>query len=110
MMNIAEVVKELFLFSDHILEVNNPASGIDIVNFEERFKIKLPQDYKDLLNVTNGFSLMGTTVYGVEQPYSSSLFAIYKREHEEVNNPMFDYLVPFSPDGGGIIIVLIPER
>lgn len=101
MVSITEVISELLLFSNHILEVNHSASAIDVGKFEKRFNLKLPQDYKDLLKVTNGFSLMGTLVYGIEQSSSNSLSIIYLREHEEVENVMFDYLVPFSPDGGG---------
>jgi cell wall assembly regulator SMI1 len=100
-MDINEVIKELFLFSDRVLSLNEPVNGNDVDVFEKKYNLKLPSDYQELLKSTNGFDLMGATVYGIFSAPNFSLEQLYIREHSEVANPLFDYLVPFSPDGGG---------
>lgn len=90
------------LFSEKIITLNKPASQESIIAVERQYNIKLPEDYLAFIRKINGLSLMGTIVYGVgEETWQSSLEKNYKLEHEEVANPMYDYLVPFSPDGGG---------
>ncbi|WEK35519.1 MAG: SMI1/KNR4 family protein [Candidatus Pseudobacter hemicellulosilyticus] len=100
-MNIQEVIQALFQFSDRIFTKEAPADRVDIEKFEERYGLKLPQDYIELLLVTNGCSLMGSTVYGVGASATDSLDELYIFEHTAVENEMYDYLVPFSPDGFG---------
>lgn len=99
-MDIIEVIKELNLFSNKLLALKEPVNILDVSRFENDHNLKLPNDYIRLLQVTNGFSLMSSMVYGIDNS-SMSIGAVYSREHTEVENPIFEYLVPFSPDGGG---------
>ena len=100
-MTITEVINELYLFSTDVLTLEEPVNLDEVVRFENTYSLHLPQDYIELLKVTNGFDLMGTTVHGVGNSLGYSLERLYTREHNEVANPLFNYLVPFSPDGGG---------
>jgi len=101
-MSINEVIEELLLFSDKIITLKGPANQESIIAFETEHNTKLPEDYIELVRKINGLSLMGTIVYGVgEETWEFSLNKNFKYEHEEVANPMYDYLIPFSPDGGG---------
>jgi len=101
-MNINGIIQELTLFSEKIITLNGPVSHESIFAFESEYNIKLPEDYLAFVRKINGLSLMGTIVYGVgEESWQFSLNKNYKFEHKEVANPMYDYLVPFSPDGGG---------
>ncbi|MBO9202781.1 MULTISPECIES: SMI1/KNR4 family protein [Niastella] len=101
-MTINNLIEELLLFSDKIITLKAPVSEESIIAFERNHNIKLPKDYIELVRKINGLSLMGTIIYGVgEETWEFSLDKNYKLEHEEVANPMYDYLIPFSPDGGG---------
>jgi cell wall assembly regulator SMI1 len=101
-MSIDEVIKELSLFSNRIITLNEPGNLEDIELFENTLGLKLPNDYKELLKIHNGFDLMGATIYGIgNSSHNRSLEKIHKREHTEVANPLYECLVPFSPDGGG---------
>jgi len=101
-MRINDVLSELQLFSDRISTLEAPVNLNDVRDFENRFGIQLHNDYIELLKRFNGIDLIGKSVYGVGKSLSSmSLEDAYLYEHNEVNNPMFDYLLPFSPDGAG---------
>lgn len=101
-MDIGNIIEELLLFSERALQLNAPVSNGAIERFESQFQIILPEDYKQLVNRFNGFSLMGFEVYGVGQEIgATSLNKNYVFEHDEVGNPMYKYFVPFSPDGFG---------
>lgn len=99
---IDEAVNELKKFSPRILSWNEPVDPELMRRFESRFEVKLPEDYKYFLSITNGFSLMGDEVLGMfdaEKKYD--LFMAYQIEHFEVIVPQYRQLIPFSPDGGG---------
>jgi hypothetical protein len=101
-MSIHIVIKELEKFSTDILSIAEPVEERAIDFFEKKHNIKLPSDYKILLEKYNGVCLDGTEVYGIEiKPGKYSLEDCYIFEHCEVGNEMPLYLVPFSPDGGG---------
>jgi cell wall assembly regulator SMI1 len=101
-MDINNVIEELLLFSDRDLTLNAPAGPGVVERFESRFAVVLPNDYKQLVSRYNGFSATGTEVYGVgKEIKGSSIDEWYVIEHDEVANPMYKYLVPFSPDGYG---------
>lgn len=101
-MNIYEVLVELEKFSNEILSLGSPLEEGIIINFEKKYNIVLPVDYKILLRKYNGVNLYGTEIYGIDQSEKSySLEQNYLFEHNEVGNGMPLYLVPFSPDGGG---------
>ena len=97
-----EVIVELQKFTPQVLDWRQPVNSVLIERFESRFNVKLPEDYKYLLNVTNGFSLMGDVVLGMtDEQYGEDLFSVYQFEHFEVVVPQYKHLIPFSPDGGG---------
>ena len=97
-----EVVAELKKFTSRVLEWNAPVDPALIGRFESRFGLKLPEDYKYLLGITDGFAVMGDIVYGMtDKSYCDNLFSLYHREHYEVIVPQYEYLIPFSPDGFG---------
>ncbi len=105
-MELAILIEELNRFSPDIIIKGSSASDTDISAFENVFGIVLPRDFKSFVKVYNGFSLMGTAVYGIGNS-DHDLKANYLFEHYEVGHKMPDYLVPFSPDGFGNLIVLI---
>ena len=97
---VDQTIKELLKFSPDILELNAPIETEEIARFESKFNLPLPEDYKYLLSITNGFSLMGDEVLGITNN-KYDLVNAYQFEHYEVINPQYEYLIPFSPDGFG---------
>jgi hypothetical protein len=83
------------------MECEKPVAQDDILGFERKYVLQLPNDYKRFLAHSNGINLMGTIVYGVNSKLIPSLEEWYIFEHKEVENPMYEFLIPFSPDGGG---------
>jgi SMI1-KNR4 cell-wall len=100
---ISGVVNELNKFSKELVSIGGKIEDNRISEFETEFNVQFPGDYKLFLSVANGFSLLGTEVYGIyakkETPFS--LRELYIIEHYEVQTPQPKYLLPFSPDGGG---------
>jgi SMI1-KNR4 cell-wall len=95
------LISELLKFSDDILEIGNKIDDNRIENFEKQYSLILPNDFKQFIKNVNGFSLMGTEVYGFDMTKSESIEAVYQFEHFEVREPQYSHLVPFSPDGRG---------
>jgi hypothetical protein len=103
-MEIKNIINELKLFSNTIIETCSPIEDNDLINqFENKYKIVLPEDYKILITTfSNGFSLMGSEILGVLETLNApSLEESYIFEHEKVAFPQWQYIVPFSPDGRG---------
>lgn len=97
-----EVIAELKKFTSNVLDWRGPASPELIKRFESEYQVNLPEDYKYLLNFTNGFSLMGDEILGITFfQYGEDLANVYQFEHFEVAVPQYKHLIPFSPDGGG---------
>ncbi|UPZ36525.1 SMI1/KNR4 family protein [Sphingobacterium sp. PCS056] len=70
--------------------------------FEEKNGFSLPEDFKYLMTIHNGFSLEGTEVLGLDNELrGSSLDNVYDFEISSSRNGMPKYFVPFSPDGRG---------
>jgi cell wall assembly regulator SMI1 len=100
--NIDAIISELKKFSDNIVTLNPPVNSDLIIEFEKKFQLELPNDYKYLLSQSNGINLMGDEVLGITfSNYGYDLINTYEFEHFENKIPQFDYLIPFSPDGGG---------
>lgn len=95
------LITELFKFSDDILEYGNNINDNRIEEFEQYCNLKIPADFKQFMKKVNGFSLMGTEVYGFDKEKVNAIENIYYREHFEVRIPQYPYLIPFSPDGRG---------
>lgn len=101
-MNIKQIIDEFDRFSISIKASTYPASSSDILAFEHNRSVLLPKEYKQLLSFSNGIMLMGDEIYGVGSScLSQSLETTYHIEHYMVENPMLEYLIPFSPDGFG---------
>ena len=103
-MNIFETIEEIEKFSIDILTIGEPLAEEVIANFEMKYNLSLPKDYKELLKKHNGINLYGTEIYGIIQTRIAGLASLeenYLFEHYKVENEMPLYLVPFSPDGGG---------
>lgn len=102
MNRIEALVAELRKFSPEITQLE-PAGDPQLVEaFERGRSVLLPADYKEVMAHINGFSVMGSEVYGIRgENEPLSLEAVYYQEHVAVRYPQPAYLVPFSPDGGG---------
>lgn len=96
------VFVELMKFSASIIDVGKPINDSRLEQFEKTIQYELPIDFKFFLKKINGFSLMGTAVFGIDSEYrDSSLDKIYEFEHNHVENKMPLQLLPFSNDGRG---------
>jgi hypothetical protein len=97
---IEDLLEELYKFSIDISTFNEPLEDeTPLLEFEKKYNIKLPKDYKYLLSKHDGIGLMGDDVSGFKG--NNDLVADYEFEHFESGNPQYSYLVPFSPDGFG---------
>lgn len=101
MSSIEVVYAELTKFSSEVLELHRPALSDHILVFEHQIDCQLPKDFKALLQLSDGFNLIGTEVYGIGEEDTFNLARAYHIEHELVAVPQYSYLVPFSPDGRG---------
>ena len=96
------LLAELNKFDNNIIQLGNPITDDRIKILEQDIYFALPLDFKYMLTIHNGISLVGTEVYGIHKEYKdSSLEKVYQIEHEEVSNKMPDQYFPFSPDGFG---------
>src|SRR5215211_7679514 len=99
---IQELIEQLELFSSELIDLKEPIDQEKILEFEKKLNFNLPNDYKTFLKKHNGLTLIGLTIYGIDNSMgANSLEKSYLFEHFEVDNPMPEYLVPFSPDGAG---------
>lgn len=95
------IITELLKFSDDILEIGANINDDRIKKFENTHQLIIPNDFREFITSINGFSLVGTEVYGFDQTKVNSIENIYYREHFEIMIPQYKHLVPFSPDGRG---------
>ena len=96
-----EVITELKKFTSRVSTKHDPVDPALIGRFESRFGLKLPEDYKYLLGITNGFSVMGNEVLGMtDESYSYDLFKVYQFEHYEVIVPQYEYHTRVKTNGG----------
>ena len=96
------LLDELTKFDGSILNLGTFINDDRIRILEKNIGFNLPLDFKYIISVHNGVSLIGTTVYGLDETFKEeSLDKIYHFEHFKVVNPMPAHLFPFSPDGGG---------
>ena len=102
MTTLDEIFDELMKFSSRVLDIKDGISPEKIQEFEAAHNFSLPNDYIHFLKRTNGLSLMGTIVYGIDDDsVFSSLGGAFQVEHFEVENEMPMHFIPFAPDGGG---------
>ena len=102
MQQIKAIWLELNRFSDDMVTFNDPVKEEAITQFEEEYNLMLPLDFKAFLRLSNGLTLCGSDIYGFgNREYGENLNSVYFYEHFNVVIAQFDFLVPFSPDGGG---------
>jgi cell wall assembly regulator SMI1 len=102
MAKLNEIFEELMKFNPRLRTFKEGISQEKIQAFEAGHNLSLPNDYKEFLKRTNGFSLRGTTIYGIyDDSKTFSLNEAFQIEHFEVENVMPMHFIPFSPDGGG---------
>lgn len=100
MEKVAKVLMHLKKFSSEILDLAPPLRDSRLIGeFENKYKLRLPNDYKWFVSMHDGLSLMGDDVYGFSG--DENILTAYDFEHFCVQYPMPEYLVPFSPDGRG---------
>lgn len=93
---------ELYKFDGKILDLGPKIFDSRLEKLEEMINNILPEDFKYILKKHNGIDLAGTEIYGLSPELKgNSIDEIYKFEHSEVENPMPEYFLPFSPDGQG---------
>ncbi|RWY53959.1 SMI1/KNR4 family protein [Mucilaginibacter gilvus] len=96
------LLDQLSKFDSEMLDLGSNINDDSIRLFEKGIGFNLPLDFKYILTLHNGISLMGTEVYGLDDELKeSSLNKIYHFEHFGAGNPMPAHFLPFSPDGTG---------
>lgn len=96
------LITEINRFSSNLTEKYPSVNDDDLVFFESKYSIKLPNDFVKFLHFSNGFSLMGEEIYGIRnKALGDDMISVYNREHFLVVRPQPLHLVPFSQDGRG---------
>ncbi|WP_454803041.1 SMI1/KNR4 family protein [Mucilaginibacter phyllosphaerae] len=96
------LLAELSKFDKSIIHFGNQIADDRLKLLEQKIGFNLPLDFKYILIIHNGISLVGNEVYGIDEKFrDSSLDKVYQFEHEEVSNKMPGQYFPFSPDGFG---------
>lgn len=100
---INNIVNKFNLFPDDEIELYSPIEEKNILWFEDKFQLRIPQEYKEFLKYSNGLYLSGYVFLGIVQGTDRAygLDSIYDFEHYEAGNEMPKTLLPFSPDGFG---------
>lgn len=100
MRSVDKILSELYKFSRDIITLSDPLKDLSIIeDFEMKYNLKLPNDFKYLISKHDGIDLMGITIYGFSG--LENINSVYYFEHNDVAIPQYDYIVPFSPDGAG---------
>ena len=68
MSDVKAVVAELEKFTPAICERGDPADPNRLMAFERAIGLALPADYRAVMACVNGFSVMGSEVYGLRGP------------------------------------------
>ena len=96
------LLNKLYLFSDEVLYLGDSIKDNRLKIFENEIGFELPQDYKYIIKLHNGISLLGTAIIGIDESYKeASLEAVYRFEHSTVAHKMPKEFLPFSQDGRG---------
>ncbi|GHS88252.1 hypothetical protein FACS189487_06100 [Campylobacterota bacterium] len=87
-------------FNNDYVKNYPPVKEKNILKAEMFFKCKLPSEYIIFLKYSNGIIIDGDVIYGIGNN-EEDIINVYNREHDYVQYPMFNNIIPFSPDGGG---------
>ena len=87
-------------FKEEFVETFPPVEEKSITKAEMFFKYKLPSEYKEFLKYSNGIIIDGDEIYGISNG-KEDIINVYIREHNHVQYPMYNNIIPFSPDGRG---------
>ena len=99
---IENIFSEFNKFSPDIIDLGVAITDNRVEVFEKNNSFTLPTDFKKIIKKHNGFSLMGTQVYGIGEEFrGSSMESVYFFEHFEAINKMPLHFIPFSADGRG---------
>lgn len=95
---IESIIKELQKFSTDLVQFGDPISDNRIENFEKNNKLKLPEEFKTFMKITNGLSAYGQELVRFSnEKNASSIEYLY----ETIKLFLPEQLVPISPDGAG---------
>ncbi|MFJ1430338.1 SMI1/KNR4 family protein [Capnocytophaga canimorsus] len=95
-----QIFNTINAFKEEYVELFPPISDEEIKQLETILNVNLPNDFLTFLKFSNGIAIAGDEVLGFGNK-NNDLIAVYEREHNEVQYPMFEYIIPFAPDGGG---------
>ena len=102
MTDLQKIITELDKYSPKILTKYSGISEDRIIEFEQKLKYRLPEDFKNFLKVCNGFEIVSDIVYGIHPDDNKlDLYSNYLWEKDESGNPIFEHLLPISPNGFG---------
>ena len=101
-LRVSNLLKEIKRFSSNLIETYPSVNQDEIVFFENKFRLKLPNDYVQFLSFSNGLSLMGDEIFGINNRLQGDdLTSVYHQEHFLVIKPQPLHFVPFSTDRRG---------
>ena len=102
MNTLENIIAEIKKIDNEISTIYLGINEIKINDLEDRLGMKFPKEFKDFLNLCNGFEIMSDKIYGIHpEDKNLDLFSNYMWEKEESGNPIYKYLLPISPDGFG---------
>lgn len=99
-MTLDNLFLEINKFNPNLVSRYAPVTDAAIALFEEKFSIRIPQQYVQFLKVSNGLGVFGEELLGI-QNVRQDLMNVYDFEHFGTNIPLPLNLIPILPDGGG---------
>jgi hypothetical protein len=103
-MNVKDIINELKKFSERLVQFNEPLEEQKLIEFEKKYSIILPKDYKELMLFSDGFSLSGSELMPLLIKNKSNTAEFI---YTELTNELPKGFLPISPDGAGNYYCLI---
>lgn len=102
MYNLTKVISELKKFDVSLCAFYPGCSFTAIENLEAQLNFKLPDDFKQFLGQSNGARILYEEIYGIDTTNDArDLYANYKFETENSENPIPRHFLPIYPNGRG---------
>jgi cell wall assembly regulator SMI1 len=101
MLNLDQIISEINKYSSKVCTTYPGISNDIIDELENKLGFVLPRNFRLFLNKCNGLEISSETVYGIHAERHLDLYDNYICEKDEVGNPIWDYLLPISPNGRG---------